>query len=237
MKSPTITSPPAPEAKDLRTPAEIAAAAESAQAFRNYLGRQERFRGNPMEAEQDFLQNFANIYQPGYEFQRNQAKGDEANISAELGWGTKRVGPQASRLSRRYGDIARTQGDNMAQQRYNHYATLRTAGIPDAPPVPGYTPQQYGPGQSVTSGGPSPFSQIFTPIMGALGTAAGGGAFKPGCWLAAALYGPMTQEHATLAAWINTQNTWRARVTRFVYWMLTPLFQGLLREANDAVER
>ena len=176
MKAPTVTSPPAPEARDLRSAEERAATTESAQAFREYLRRQEALRGDPAAAEQDFLQNFSNIYEPSYDFQRNQAKADEANIAADLGWGMKRVGPQAERLSRRYGDISRGRGENLAQQRYNYYGTLRTAGIPGAPLVPGYTPTQYGPTPQV---GRSLFSQIFSPIMGAAGTAVGGLLGKP----------------------------------------------------------
>ena len=96
---------------------------------------------------------------------QSQAKGDEANIAADLGWGMKRVGPQHAALSRRYGDLARMRGEEQTGQRANYYSTLQTAGIPGAPPVPGYQPA----GKYLNQQTQSPFSQIFSPLAGAFG--------------------------------------------------------------------
>jgi len=168
MKSP---KPPQQEYVDPRTPEAKEAEAASTQAYKAYLARMEALRANPAAAEADFMSRFSNIFQPGYDFMRTQSKEDAANVAADLGWGMKRVGPQHAGLSRRYGDIARMQGEEKTGQRFNYYSNLQTAGIPGAPPIPGYQPQ----GKYLNQpGGPSPFSQIFNPLMSAVGTAAGG---------------------------------------------------------------
>lgn len=51
------------------------------------------------------------------------------------------------------------------------------------------------------------------------------------CFIVWALYGPST-DYILAAYWVNTKKTWRARLARFVYRLVTPLFRSIVKEAK-----
>lgn len=74
--------------------------------------------------------------------------------------------------------------------------------------------------------------QFFGSMGSSLGSSTGAGIAGMFCWMAAAMYGPLTNEHLTLARLIRTSNSKAAKKARALYAQYMPVFEELMKEAN-----
>ena len=73
-------------------------------------------------------------------------------------------------------------------------------------------------------------------LLGAGGQVGRGLATPKPCYIAYSMFGP-TREFRLIRWWVNVAgNTWRAKLTRVIYFVLRPLFRSLLREAEQRLE-
>lgn len=95
-------------------------------------------------------------------------------------------------------------------------------------------PSLYAPftvGSEGSSKGPNAFGQALGRTLGqGAGTLAMTGVGAMFCWMAAAIYGAMSNEHTKLARIINTSNSPAAKKARALYKQFMPVFEELLEE-------